>query len=72
VIITSKSVPIDGPEYAVRNVTDFSYSQFLSKNEPGQWICLDFQEIGVSPTRSTIKSPSLQSRVIESSLEGED
>jgi hypothetical protein len=49
-----------------------SDSYFDSKyDEPGQWICWDFRELRVRPTHYTIKSFSLTSWVVESSLDGE-
>jgi hypothetical protein len=72
VTITSKSVINDDPKYAVWNLADLtSDSVFWSKNEPGQWVCLDFHEMRLRPTHYTIKSYRLKSWVVESSLDGE-
>jgi hypothetical protein len=72
VTITSKSVRNDQSWCAARNVADLtSDSSFLSKNEPGQWICWDFHEMRVRPTHYTIKSWFLKSLVVDRSLDGE-
>jgi hypothetical protein len=69
VTITSKSVRGDD---VPRNVADLtSPSQFRSDHGFVQWICLDFHEIRVCPTHYTIKSASLKSWLVESSLDGE-
>jgi hypothetical protein len=69
VTITSKSVSSD---YDLRNAADFTSDwHFLSTNEPGQWVCWDFNEMGVRPTHYTIKSYFLKSWVVKSSLGGE-
>jgi uncharacterized coiled-coil protein SlyX len=69
VAITSKSV-YDDPEYAVRNLADLTFNPwFLSKNEPGQWVCWDFREMRIRPTHYTIGSAHLKSWVVESSLD---
>jgi uncharacterized coiled-coil protein SlyX len=71
VAITSKSVD-DDPKSALRNVADLtSYSCFMSKNEPGQWVCWDFHNLRVRPIHYTIRSYLLKSWVVESSLDGE-
>jgi hypothetical protein len=68
VTITSKSVYPDCP---VRNVADLTNDDtlFRSQDEPGQWICWDFHELRVWPTHYTIRSGTLKSWVIESSLD---
>jgi hypothetical protein len=72
VTIPSKSVYKDKPSYAARNSADLtSESSFWSKNEPGQWVCWDFHEMRVRPTRYTIKAFYLKSWVVEGSLEVE-
>jgi hypothetical protein len=72
VTITSQSVYEDNPKYATRSVADLaSDSYFWSKDEPGQWVCWDFHEMRVHPTRYTIRSDELITWVIESSLDGE-
>jgi hypothetical protein len=76
VTITSKSVYSDGdPKWALKNVADLtsetSDRAFLSKGEPGQWVCWDFREMRVRPTHYTIRTFSLKSWVVEGSLDGE-
>jgi hypothetical protein len=72
VIITSKSVVMDHPDCAVRNIADLtSNSHFQSKDEPGQWICWDFNEMRVRPTHYTFDSVSLKWWVLEGSLDGQ-
>jgi hypothetical protein len=80
VTITSKSVVNDNGRYPLKNVADLtsdsgfnsvSDSCFISKNEPGQWICWDFREMRVRPTHYTIKAIYLKSWVVEGSLDGE-
>jgi hypothetical protein len=69
VTITSKSVCNDHRRNALRRVADFaSDACFWSNGEPGEWVCLDFHEMGLRPTHYTIKSYLLKSWVIESSL----
>jgi hypothetical protein len=71
VTITSKSVSNDDPKYAPKNVADLtSDSSFMSKNEPGQWICWDFGEMRIRPTHYTIRTQYLKSWVVEGSLDG--
>jgi hypothetical protein len=71
VTISSKSVQSDGPELALKNVANLaSGSCFKSKKEPGQWVCWDFREMRVRPTRYTIRSWFLKSWVVEGSLDG--
>jgi hypothetical protein len=68
--VTSQSVL--SAKFAVRNTVNFtSDSFFRSKNDPGQWVCWDFQELRVRPTHYTIKSAWLRFWVVESSLDGE-
>jgi hypothetical protein len=43
---------------------------FTSDDEPGQWVCWDFGEMRVHPTHYTLGALSLQSWVIEGSLDG--
>jgi hypothetical protein len=74
VTITSKTVESDVQRHAVKNVADLtSDSGFISKDEPGQWVCWDFREMRVRPTHYTIRSGSgtLKSWVVEGSLDGE-
>jgi hypothetical protein len=69
VTITSKSVR-DDPGRALGNIADLTAdSRFCSKDEPGQWVCWDFHEMRVRPTHYTIKAISLNSWVVESSLD---
>jgi hypothetical protein len=71
VTTTSKSVYSDKPSDAPKNVADLtSDSYFLSKNEPGQWVCWDFRERRVRPTHYTIRGWDLKSWVVEGSLDG--
>jgi hypothetical protein len=68
VTIYSKSVYSD--LYAVKNVADLAHSSlFWSKHEPDQWICWDFHTKRVRPTHYTIRSCSLRSWIVESSLD---
>jgi hypothetical protein len=71
VAITSKSVRYDDnswyPAQIVADLTSGSY--FLSKDDPGQWLCWDFHEMRLRPTHYTIKSACLKSWVVESSLD---
>jgi hypothetical protein len=70
VTITSKSVASD-PMWALRNIADLtSVSYFISKSEPGQWVCWDFHEMRIRPTHYTIRSVHLKSWVVESSFDG--
>jgi hypothetical protein len=60
----------DDPSHDVRNVADpTSNSSFMSKNEPGQWICWNFHEMRLRPTHYTIKCYGLKSWVVEGSLD---
>jgi hypothetical protein len=66
VSIGSTSADDDSGKYAVVNVADLdSDSHFISRDEPDQWVCWDFQERRVRPTQHTIKSYSLRSLVVE-------
>jgi hypothetical protein len=68
VTITSKSIVLG----ALQNAADLtSDSNFLSKNEPGQWVCWDFREMRLRLTHYTLGSYLLKSWVVESSLDGE-
>jgi hypothetical protein len=61
----------DDPNQAPKNVADLiSDSQFVSKNEPGQWICWDFRWNLVRATDYTMVSAYLTSWVLEGSLDG--
>jgi hypothetical protein len=71
VTITSKSVDMRG-SMNFSSLADLrSESHFCSRCQPGQWVCWDFHEMRVRPTHYTIRSPSLTSWVLESSLDGE-
>jgi hypothetical protein len=71
VTITSKSFLGDDPLHLAKNAADFTYDWgFCSKDEPGQWICWDFGEMGIRPTHYTMKSYSLKSWIVEGSIDG--
>jgi hypothetical protein len=65
-------VDSDQPDdFDVRNIVDLTYeSEFQSNDEPGQWICWDFQDMLVCATHYAIKTEMLKSWVIETSLDG--
>jgi hypothetical protein len=70
VTITSKSVS-DDPYYALKNLADLTSDlPLFSKDEPGQWVCWDFREMGVRPTHYRIRALFLKSWVVEGSLDG--
>jgi hypothetical protein len=72
VTMTSKSVLNDDLKNALKNSADLtSGSAFMSKGEPGQWVCWDFLEGRVRPTQYTIWAVLLKSWVVEGSLDGE-
>jgi hypothetical protein len=69
VTITSKSI-FDESRWSLRNVADLSTDLwFWSKDEPGQWICWDFHEMGIRPTNYTIRARWLKSWVVEGSVD---
>jgi hypothetical protein len=72
VTITSKSIADE--DRGDENFSDLadlpSYWGFQSKNEPDQWVCWDFHESRIRPTHYTIRSSSVKSWVVESSLDG--
>jgi hypothetical protein len=78
VTITSKSAQdpsYDGSnmpiKYAINRIADAgSALGFISKNEPGQWVCWDFREMRVRPTHCTIQACYLKSWIVEGSLDG--
>jgi hypothetical protein len=73
VTITSKSVRSNDPEVAPRNIADLTaQSCFISKDEPGQWVCWDFHGIRVRLTHIALRREGLKSWVIDSSLDGEN
>jgi hypothetical protein len=70
VTITSKSVK--SSMYPASNVADLpTNSGFVSRNEPGQWICWDFGEMRIRPGHYTIRTNYLKSWAVEASLDGE-
>jgi hypothetical protein len=68
VTISAKSVDDDEPKNFSFLADPTADSEFGSKNEPGQWVCWNFHEMRVRLTHYTIKSLSLKSWVVESSL----
>jgi hypothetical protein len=72
VTITSKSTWSNDPKYALRNLADLTASWYFSSDtEPNQWVCWDFQQMRIFLTHYTIRSTSLESWVLESSLDGD-
>jgi hypothetical protein len=70
VTITSKLIT-NSDLNAVTKIADVAAgSQSPSENEQGDWVCWDFREMRVRPTHYTIQSRSLQSWVLEGSLDG--
>jgi hypothetical protein len=62
----------ENPGHSLLNLADLTSSlRFCSTNEPGQWVCWDFHGLRIRPTHYTIERRSLESWVIESSLDGE-
>jgi hypothetical protein len=61
-------------QYTPRYAADFeSIWSFWSKNEPEQWICLDFKTLRVEPTHYTIRTDyncHLKSWAVEGSDDG--
>jgi hypothetical protein len=73
VTITSKSVGCDDPAYALTNVANLtSGCHFISRTDPGQWVCWDFREMRVRPTHYSIYKWRLKSWVVEGSLDGKN
>jgi hypothetical protein len=70
VTITSKSVLSvhNGLNHVANLISD---GFFVSRREPGQWVCWDFHERHVRPTHYTIDARDLQSWIVEGSLDGE-
>jgi hypothetical protein len=69
--IASKSVYGDDPVNALKNLADLtSDANFVSKDEPGQWVCWDFREMRIRPTQYTVEAKYLKSWVLEGSLDG--
>jgi hypothetical protein len=68
-------------EITASSVFDTNYSRdaadlgtdpwFWSKNEPGQWICLDFKTLRIEPTHYTIRS-GFYSHLMSWAVEGSD
>jgi hypothetical protein len=72
VTITSKPVDDDDDDLP-QNVVDLNAQWYLlTGDEVGQWICWDFGKFRVSPTHYKTIAPGLQSRVVESLLDGEN
>jgi hypothetical protein len=72
VTITSKSVDED-PESALANVADLAArSLFISRDEPGQWICWDFGGMRIRLTLYTVIAHHLKSWVVEGSVDGKN
>jgi hypothetical protein len=71
VTITSKSL---GSWAMLDSLVDLNslHNCFVSKNEAHQWVCWDFHEMRVRPTRYTISAPSLGSWVVEGSADAEN
>jgi hypothetical protein len=71
VSVTAKTIS-DDPEGGVKNAVEFNggFSGLWSKNQPGQWVCLDFQEMRVRPTNYVIRDAKLKSWVVEGSADG--
>jgi hypothetical protein len=74
VTITSKSVYDGGRQYPISQLADLHIgSDFWSGNSPNQWICWDFHDLRIRPTRYSIRSgcaSSPKSWVVESSIDG--
>jgi hypothetical protein len=56
VLLVSASSEHSDPYKAMRAVDQKSDTFFLSKNQPGDWLCLDFNEMRVIPTLYTIQT----------------
>jgi hypothetical protein len=56
----------------VRNLADLNdgLTYFNSRNEPGQWVCWDFNKMRIVPTHYTVSAFGLKSWVVERSLDG--
>jgi hypothetical protein len=70
VAITASSVVHPRNDAKMAADADFS-SWFLSRDEPGQWVCWDFREMRVRPTHYSIATSSLRSWLLEGSVDGE-
>jgi hypothetical protein len=68
VTVTSKSLD----EGNLGQVVDFSLGEVRTKGEADSWICWNFHNLVVFPTHYYVKSRSLYSWVVESSLDGEN
>jgi hypothetical protein len=70
--ITSKSVVDNDPKHAVRTVALLNTHNtcFCSKDEPGKWVCWDFQRMRIRPTHYTLRGGLLASWSVESSMDG--
>jgi hypothetical protein len=72
VTMTSKSIYDDNPKCAAKHVVDLVGNYwFMSKDEPGQWVCWAFCQMRVRPTHYIITAVGLKSWVVEGSLDGE-
>jgi hypothetical protein len=70
-IVTITSSSVVRLHCAPQNAADLtSDSAFVSKNEPGSWICWDFGETRVRPANYTIRAFYLKSWDLEGSLDG--
>jgi hypothetical protein len=66
--ISSRSVYSD---YAVKYVADLnSDAYFMSKSDPGQWICWDFRKMSVHLTHYAIRARYLKSWIVDGSVDG--
>jgi hypothetical protein len=71
VTITSKSVWANSPTKLAKNTADFTYNWFfMSRDEPGQWICWDFGEMRIRPTHYTMTAQYPKSWIVEGSVDG--
>jgi len=57
VSVMASSTKDDKPENAARNALDLATDSFFySADSPGQWLCLDFGSLRVTPTHYSLKS----------------
>jgi hypothetical protein len=69
IAITSKSIDVDDPQNAPNQLASGTHS-FMSKNEPGQWVCWDFGQMRVRPFGYTITALFLKSWIVQGSVTG--
>jgi hypothetical protein len=70
VTITSKSTA--GSQYSAAYAHDYSGNRrFMSRNEPGQWICWDFREMRICMTHYRIHAHCLKTWIVECSMDGD-